>query len=180
MNAPLDDLYLPAETLAGDDSQVSLSSLMDFDHVLTIAPMDASPANVGMYHVGTRVTAVSAPECYEPDSGSLIAGDGWEFITAGLTGQHGYNGPWLHDSEIIAGGVARRVLEHATETGGGYYVAVYASYSCEECGGAGVRWNDDQTEELDCPLIATGQCEPGSTTIEGWAIAYRPTDKNGD
>lgn len=153
-------------TLVDGTGPGSLSYVLDFDHVIALSAAGViSDAPAGVY----------APECYEPAPDSIDAGDGWELITSGLTGQYGYNGPWLHDSEVIAGGVARRVLDHASDHDGGLYVAVYASYSCEECGGAGLVWNEDATGEVECPAA----CEPG-TTLEGWAIAYRPANASLD
>ena len=167
----------------------SLSSILEFDHVVYIAedgtPTD--PRDLPGNHPARDALPVYAPEVYDPSGDNVeIDGDtkGWRLITSGLTGQDRYNGPWLHDSELIEGGVANRILDHAESHGGGYYVAVYATYSyeCEECGGAGlvvVPVNplepDGETTEEDCPDIATGQCEPGKTFIEGWAIAYLPT-----
>ena len=153
MSAALDALYLPAGILAGDGPGVSLSSILDFDHVVTIEPM----RRPGMFAVGLPKKAVYAPEAFDPDNDSTKLDD-WTLITAGLTGQHGYNGPWLHDSEVIPGGVARRILEHVTETGGGLYVAVYATYSADA---------DDPSEEFD---------DGSQTFIDGWAIAYRAVE----
>ena len=53
----------------------------------------------------------------------------------------------LHDSELIEGGVAARVLEHANRVGGGFYVAVYGEY---------------QDADYDNEIV-----------IEGWSIAYQ-------
>lgn len=153
---------MSAETLTGTGPG-SLSQILEFDHVVRISADGV---------VSDAPSGAHAPECHEPSVRSLIADDGWTLITEGLTGQHGYNGPWLHDSEQIEGGVARRILEHAAEHDGGLYVAVYAVWDCEECGGAGQKWkDDDMTDEVPCPA----NCEPGETTIEGWAIAYKPS-----
>lgn len=152
------------DTLTGAE-QGSLSRALNFDHVIWVGAdrkLDEHPHEHPY-----------APDVLDPDVNSTAI-DGypnWELITAGLTGQYGYDGPWLHDSELIEGAVARRVLEHAAEHDGGFYVAVYATYTCDECESAGLVWNDDATEELPCPNITTGECEPGGT-IEGWAIAY--------
>lgn len=43
---------------------------------------------------------------------------GWSAL-AGFTGQYGYNGPVMHPSEYIGGGLERYIRENA-----GYYVAV--------------------------------------------------------
>ena len=160
---------MPFNFASNDHDQ--LAAAMDFDHIVVVTARG---------HLLEAVGGGSAPDVLDPDNNATtISGyPEWALITAGLTGQHGYRGPWLHDSEILAGGVATRVFEHAAEHGGGYYVALYATYSCEECGGAGLVYKpfgpgDQDTEEVDCPKIATGECEPGGT-IEGWAIAYKP------
>lgn len=114
----------------------SLSEILEFNHVVRINAAG---------HVSDADNAAYAPECFNPDANGTEV-DGWHLITSGLTGQYGYSGPWLHDSEVIAGGVARHILEHAADNGGGLYVSVYAAYS-----------GDDDDEP----------------TIEGWAIAYR-------
>lgn len=175
-------------TLTGDGPG-SLSRALDFDHVirldadLTLTEHPTRTHRVNMTGAGTppfcncgwvnnqrtgpiladhlRENAVpSAPEALDPDGNSTQL-EGWELITAGLTGQQGYRGPWLHDSEIIAGGVAHRVIEHAQENGGGYYVAIYGQYTREH--------DHDQTP-ADYACLA---CEDGDTIIEGWAIAYK-------
>jgi len=124
------------EELTGDGPG-SLSQILDFDTVVRIdAAGQVSAAPEGVY----------APECFNPDArGTKV--DRWELITSGLTEQYGYRGPWLHDSEVIAGGVARHILEHAADNGGGLYVAVYATYP-----------GDDADDDY---------------TFEGWSIAYR-------
>ena len=150
------------ETLIGTGPG-SLSRALDFDHIIYVGAagqMNTQPKS-GLY----------SPEEVDAAPYETSYGD-WTLITSGLTGQDRYNGPWLHDSEQIEGGVARRVLEHAAENGGGYYVAVYGQHSCIECGGAGLLWNNEGTEEVECPNVA---CEPGYVDFEGWTIAYRPT-----
>ena len=129
------------EELTGDGPG-SLSRVLEFDHVVRI---DAAG------QVSDAPDGVWAPECYDPVIDSKSAGGGWDLITSGLTGQHGYRGPWLHDSEVIEGGVARHILAHAADNGGGLYVAVYATY----------------------PADVEGSPYGEETTIEGWAIAYR-------
>lgn len=148
----------------------SLSRILEFHRTVQLTPTAEGVVTVS-------ATTVSAPDIeHDPDANStLVPGyPDWSLITAGLTGQHGYDGPWLHDSEVIEGGVAERIIEHAHANGGGIYVAVYAEYTCDACNGAGLVMQDD--EETECPNIETGQCEPGMTTIEGWAIAYRATE----
>lgn len=145
------------------DGNAELARMMDFDHVVRV---EADGTFADNLH-GTP-PAPDSPTDPDINSTAIEGCPDWTLITSGLTGQHGYNGPWLHDSEQLEGGVAERVFEHAASHGGGFYVAIYAQYSCEECGGAGLVRQDD--EEVECPA----KCEPGETDIEGWAIAYRP------
>ena len=135
---------------------------MDFDHVLEVMPDGTWQAVEGLY----------APEAVDVDSMATKL-DGWSLPLSGFTGQDRYTGPWLHDSEQIEGGVETYVLEHP-----GYWVAIYGQHTCEECGDAGLIWAPDvdgQEVEVDCPLIATGECEPGGI-IEGWTLAFKAVD----
>lgn len=177
--------YLPADTLTGDDPQHSLSAVLDFDHVVMITPHTTTHSsdlsrNPGQtydtFHIDTAPPgAPRAPEStLDPDGTSTALpydsdpDQRWELITSGLTGQYGYNGPWLHDSETLSGGVARAVLEHARENGGGYYVSMYAQYTCTQ--ETHPRYADEPEPE-DWSAVSHDECE---THIEGWAVAYFP------
>lgn len=111
----------------------NLSNLMDFDHVIAIGPDGEAYEGVSKH----------APDCFnvDPYSNSI---EGWELMT-GYTGQHGYDGPWMHDSEQLDGRMVGDILDRP-----GYYVAVYASYPDED------------------------EPESGQTYEEGWAVAYKP------
>lgn len=116
----------------------SLSQAMDFDHVL-------AKATDGSFYDNFN-------EIYGPDTSDIQdidrtdVGGGWKLMTSGLTQQYGYKGPWLHDSEQIAGGVAKAVAEGEP----GYYVAV-----------AGTGYSD--YDEGDYEQVNFG-----------WGIAYKP------
>lgn len=140
----------------------SLSQALDFDRIIKITSNGEIDTEARCGH--------HAPEIIDPAPYEL-AHDGWSLITSGLTGQDSYSGPWLHNSEVIEGGVARAILAHAQNHQGGYYVAIYGEYECSECGGAGLVRQDD--EEVPCPNV---DCEPGHTEIDGWAVAYRALD----
>lgn len=50
----------------------------------------------------------------DPETGfyeETIDSDDWEFVSEGMTGQYGYNGPVLHPSEYYSEGMYRRLLE---------------------------------------------------------------------
>lgn len=116
----------------------TLSDAMDFDHPIEVlADGTWRDAPDGIYGPELRDE--------QPDS------DRWELVTAGLTGQHGYDGPILHNSEQIAGAVERRVLERP-----GIYVALVAYWTPE-----------DEPEGLTGDTLHDG--EPDDA--EGWAIA---------
>lgn len=112
----------------------NLSNLMEFDHVIAVGPD-------GEAYDGIR--GKFAPDCFnvDPYHNSI---EGWELLT-GYTGQHGYDGPWMHDSEQLSGRMVDDILDRP-----GYYVAVYASYPDED------------------------EPEDGQTYEEGWAVAYKP------
>lgn len=90
-----------------------LNDLMELDHVVQV-------------HADGTVTdgppGIHAPDLYD----ERIDGEGWEFFSAGYTGQHGYRGPIMHNSEFIGGRLESDIL--ATP---GTYVAVVAYWSPE-------------------------------------------------
>lgn len=135
----------------------AVSRIADFDRVFAVRE-DGTVDSANPYHY-------CAPEAIEPAPYATEL-DGWQLPLSGFTGQDRYTGPWLHDSEVIAGGVADYVLAHP-----GYWVAIYAQYDCQECAGARSIWNDCQTEELPCPA---DYCEPGEMFEEGWTMAFKP------
>lgn len=100
--------------LRTDGANLTLSSLMDFDHVIRV-------------HADGTVTDahdVYAPELFQdegPDGiwRETLHADGWTLMN-GYTDQYGYNGPMMHQSEFIGGRMADDILSQP-----GYYVAVY-------------------------------------------------------
>ena len=90
-----------------------LNDVMELDHVIRVHA-DGTVSDVDDFH---------APELSE---GELLDRR-WEFFSTGYTGQYGYSGPIMHDSEYIGGGLARDIL--ATP---GVYVAVACYYADEE------------------------------------------------
>lgn len=70
----------------------------------------------------TPLPGLGAPETLEEADDEELAhqvrAQGWELLT-GFTGQYGYNGPVLHPSEYIGGGLAAHILA----TPGQYAVA---------------------------------------------------------
>jgi len=72
----------------------------------------------------------------------------WELLE-GFTGQHGYSGPIMHESEYIGGGLAAHILSHP-----GHYVVVSVDGWLPES-------NDDEV----------------SSVSVGWAVAFKPADE---
>lgn len=105
---------------------MTLDKTMEFDHVIRV-------------HDDGTVT--DEPGIYAPTlEDDVLDSDRWEFFSAGYSGQHGYSGPIMHDSEYIGGRLERDILWTP-----GVYVAVVACWSPESY--------DD-----------------GQTTMEGWAV----------
>ena len=89
-----------------------------------------------------------APTVYDEE----IDSDRWEFFSAGYTGQYGYNGPVMHNSEILSGRLESDILETP-----GVYVIVACDWSC-----------DDDCETCGDSDVYDGyaQCD----NVEGWAV----------
>jgi hypothetical protein len=105
----------------------NLNGIMDFDRVIQV-------------HEDGTVT--HRPDLYSPDltDYELTPADKWTLLN-GYSGQDRYSGPVMHNSEQLAGGIARDILAEP-----GVYVAIVAYWSPDE----------DDNEE---------------TTLEGWAVA---------
>ena len=90
-----------------------LDAMMDFDHVVQV-------------HADGTVT--DGPEgTYAPDlhEGNLESDD-WTLLD-GYSGQYGYAGPLMHQSEYVGGGMARDILARP-----GLYVTLVNTPSEEE------------------------------------------------
>ena len=115
-----------------------LSEAMDFHHVIQVHDDGTLSAPADVY----------APECYWNEYGDgqhIERGTGWQLLD-GYSGQHGYPGPIMHESESIGGRMARDIL--ATP---GLYVAVV----CDDL--SDMDPDDDDAE----------------TTPAGWAVAFQ-------
>lgn len=108
---------------------MSLNDIMDFDHIVEVhtdGSITDGPANL------------YAPSLYDGD----LDDSRWELLT-GYSGQYGYSGPIMHNSEYIGGGMERDILSTP-----GVYVALVCYWSPDE------ESTDDEH------------------TIEGWAVAH--------
>lgn len=103
-----------------------LNDIMEFDHVIRVD-------EIGRVFDGPD--NIHAPGLMDDELDS----DQWEFFSHGYTGQYGYNGPVMHNSEYIGGKLARDIL-----TTPGIYAAVVADWSPDES--EGQTWDDDRYE----------------------------------
>lgn len=125
-----------------------LNSVMEFDHVIRVNA-DGTISDVEEYYYFELSTDLGEDGIWHP-SESLP--EGWSLMN-GYSGQQGYAGPHMHQSEYIGGRMARDILETP-----GLYVALYVTANCgyteEGC-----------TEEDGC------YCEETE-----WAVAFKPAE----
>lgn len=102
------------------------------------------------------VRGVYAPEVVEDSALS----NHWTLLE-GFTGQYSYNGPVMHPSEYIGGGLEKHILE----TEGVYvYTTAYTLEDEHDCEASDTWGGYD-----NCP------CEYGDN-IAGWVVAHIPAD----
>jgi hypothetical protein len=89
----------------------SLNGRMEFDHVVEVHA-DGSVTDTDLH----------APGLYDDE----VQSDDWELMN-GYSGQYGYSGPMMHDSEYIGGGLERDILAQP-----GYYVALVNYVTTED------------------------------------------------
>lgn len=112
----------------------TLNGVMEFDHVIQVHPDGTVSDRPDMY----------APELFD----DVLSDSSWTLLN-GYSGQYGYTGPVMHNSEFIGGTLANDILAAP-----GIYVAIVSCYS-ESLG------DDDETID--------------GTITEGWAIAFKPS-----
>lgn len=93
----------------------TLNAEMDFDHII-YSHGDGTISDVNPY------VSLRDPDIYtcEQEDGTWTEASAegpWSLLT-GFTGQYAYNGPQMHASEYIGGGLARHILETP-----GFYIA---------------------------------------------------------
>lgn len=89
-----------------------------------------------------------------PEDPTIESANAWTFWTRGMTGQHGYSGPEMHESEVLTAYGSRLILSAPGE-----YALVPVRYECSE-GMCGDLWEDG---ESDC----------GDIHFESWCIIFR-------
>jgi len=130
----------------------NLNNVMDFYHVIRV------------HADGTVTDSPESPYLDEAVRSVLVNADTWEWedeinlpegwtLLSGFTGQYSYNGPVMHVSEYIGGGLARYILETP-----GDYVALPMESDC------------GYTQEF-CSEESGCDCEPA-----GWVVATKPAD----
>lgn len=148
--------------MRGDDEQRprELNDVMEFDHVIESHGDGTVTWRSDLY----------APEVLdeyiERDGFSTRGMQKWKFtgdpeweLLYGHTGQDSYNGPVMHESEFVGGGLAHRIIETP-----GVYVVV-AVYTLEPQEGCEFCEEETANEGHPCP------CDQHN--IVGWAVAKR-------
>jgi hypothetical protein len=136
----------------------TLNDIMEIDHVIQVHEDGTVTDFPGNVH---------APELRDEE----LSGDPrWEFFSDGYTGQHSYQGPIMHNSEFVGGGLERDILRSP-----GLYCAVVADWSpkCNKCDLAVTQdehgaWIDDT--DGDCCTEDNQPHEANDDNVEGWAV----------
>lgn len=79
----------------------TLNDIMEFDHVILVLE-DGS--------IMESAEGVWAPDLYDGELHQPSWGPQWTLLN-GYSGQHGYSGPLMHQSEFIGGGLERHIRE---------------------------------------------------------------------
>jgi hypothetical protein len=130
----------------------NLNEVMDFYHVIRVAADGTvtEPEGTPYFDEAVRSVLVNADTWEWEDEINLP--EGWTLLS-GFTGQYSYNGPVMHVSEYIGGGLARYILETP-----GDYVALPMESDC------------GYTQEF-CSEESGCDCEPA-----GWVVATKPAE----
>lgn len=124
-------------------SHEELAEAMDFDHVITVYP-NGTIGDSKYYapevwqELDKDGQAIKEPELFSSN---------WTLLT-GYTGQYGYNGAVMHQSEYIGGRLADHILKNP-----GHYVVLVVE-------GEGPDYDP----------------EVGERDLVGWVVAYREAD----
>lgn len=154
----------------------TLDSLMEMDHVIRV---DAD----GLVHDDAQ--GVYAPEVNvaTDDDGSILKEhedafkadmerQGWA-PEYGWSGQNSgkYNGPFMHESEFIGGGLAEHILSTP-----GYWAACAVYVESEECP------NGSPTCKLSdpCVICYDGTGEAREQVPAGWVVMHRDAPEGGE
>ena len=112
------------------DRTVTLNEIMEFDHVIRI------DENGHVSHANRDDgLSVYAPSLYDEE----LDDNSWTLLD-GYSGQCGYGGPIMHNSEYIGGGLERDILAKP-----GLYVVIAAYWSPE---------NEDDDDDIEGWAVA--------------------------
>lgn len=142
-----------------------LNEIMEFDHVIMVAE-DGTISEPRDIHIYAELNVNSA------GTDEFDMSEGWTLLS-GFTGQYSYNGPVMHSSEFIGGGLERHIRETP-----GYYVALVVNASCEPHTKTVSRITGDvkcSCGYFYCEDEPETDCEPA-----GWAVAYKPLETEGE
>lgn len=126
----------------------NLNEIMSFDHVIRV-DANGDVTHVDEYYYFEVTTYKGEDEVWKTE---YVLPEGWSVMN-GYSGQSGYAGPDMHQSEYIGGGMARDIL--ATP---GLYVALEVRPDCGYT-------EDGCNEEDGC------NCQP-----ESWVVATKPAE----
>ncbi len=100
----------------------TLNSTMEFDHVIhvdwtgDVTEPDTDAKGKSIYAPEVEFIPDAQSDPHHNNSDIYIGDDRWKALE-GFTGQYGYNGPIMHESEFVSGGLERYILANP-----GYYV----------------------------------------------------------
>ena len=100
---------------------------VEFDHPFTIWHDEV----VDVPRVWVRTVACWQLEDESWSEAEIDDSTNWEFVSQGWTGQYGYNGPVMHNSEYIGERIAERLAELAED----YLAFAVVAVDCEDLEG---------------------------------------------
>ncbi|GIL29127.1 hypothetical protein NUM_43810 [Actinocatenispora comari] len=113
---------MSTRTISLDRDPYALNDIMKFDHPIRSTGDSAVREYLpGVYAPVASMNTDSDGQVlaeHELDMLAELRSQGWEALT-GWSGQHGYNGPIMHPSELVCGALAEYILSTP-----GTYVAV--------------------------------------------------------
>lgn len=123
-NVPAPLAALRAYNAAHSDRAIvgrTLNDVMEFDHVIRVAG-NGAVSDVDNVYAPELLIATDDDGQILPEHDAELRADaerqGWTLLT-GFTGQYSYNGPLMHASEFVGGGLERHILSNP-----GLYCAV--------------------------------------------------------
>lgn len=147
-----------------DPTHEDLNQLMEFGHLVQVWSGDGHTYLSDQHDRGHTWPSTQPEEAIaiygeDPDDEQLKEAMplGWDLVT-GYTGQYGYRGPAMHDSEYIGGRLAEAILEHP-----GFYQTSYIDWYTTV----------DQLTEQQFHDDVEFSSEPHP---EGWVVAYYGPD----